>query len=381
MKNYQLSAKDLAAFFEKVLSNNLRLIAPIKVKQNESQNVTKLKNKAHILFREIPSKDDLKNIVIDAYTDMSAKEIFFPRSEPVIEYTNKKSGVVIKDIDPQAKETVLFGARPCDAFGFSLLERLFSWDYDDPFFLKRREKTTVISLGCTSPLESCFCTSVGLSPMNTEGSDILFTPMSNNNNDKEDRYLVEVITPRGEKLIESIIGISSDLKNIFTEGNSLVQAKAAFENKVKEQMKRKEDFKDITEILKYKFDDSQLESETYRCLGCGVCSMVCPTCHCFDIVDEGEASHGYRMKNWDSCSFALFTKHGGGHNPRDMQFKRCRQRYMHKLHYYREKFADALCVGCGRCVKACPVNLDIYSVVYNLKKAYANNKNKEDKEK
>ncbi|MBF0363170.1 MAG: 4Fe-4S dicluster domain-containing protein [Oligoflexia bacterium] len=369
MKNYQLAAKDLETFFERILSSNLKLVAPVST----TQHIANLKSKTQILFKEIPTKEDIKKIISDTYTDMSAKEVFFPQSEPVIEYTHKKGGAVdIKDVEPTLKETVLFGSRPCDAFGFSLLEKLFSWDYDDPFFLKRRDKTTVISMGCTSPLESCFCTSVGLSPMSNIGSDILFTPVDNG-----ERYLIEVVTPRGEKLIETINGAvtsTTTRQSIFTDGNTLVQNKNILEGKVKEQMKRKEDFKDISDILKDKFDDSQLESETYRCLGCGVCSMVCPTCHCFDIVDEGESSHGYRMKNWDSCSFALFTKHGGGHNPRDLQFKRCRQRYMHKLHYYREKFADALCVGCGRCVRACPVNLDIYSVVYNLKKAYANKK-------
>ena len=85
-----------------------------------------------------------------------------------------------------------------------------------------------------------------------------------------------------------------------------------------------------------------------RCHGCGVCAAVCPSCHCFDIVDEGDARGGSRCKNWDSCSFALFTLHTSGHNPRETQPARYRQRVLHKFRYIPERFDLTACVGCGR---------------------------------
>jgi ferredoxin len=103
------------------------------------------------------------------------------------------------------------------------------------------------------------------------------------------------------------------------------------------------------------------------CLGCAQCAFVCPTCHCFDIVDEQSGSTtGRRAKNWDACQFSLFTKHASGHNPRDNQEKRYRQRISHKFKYYMDKFDEILCTGCGRCARGCPVSLDILQIVEEI---------------
>ena len=90
---------------------------------------------------------------------------------------------------------------------------------------------------------------------------------------------------------------------------------------------------------------------------------VCPTCWCFDIQDEVRGKNGKRLRNWDSCMYPLFTLHGSGHNPRGTKLQRVRQRFMHKLKYYVDKYDDGIqCSGCGRCVRLCPVNIDIRRV-------------------
>ncbi len=103
-----------------------------------------------------------------------------------------------------------------------------------------------------------------------------------------------------------------------------------------------------------------------RCLGCGTCTYLCPTCHCFDIAEEATNNIGQRVRNWDSCMFDLFTLHASGHNPRDLQRQRLRQRVMHKFSYTVDRYNQPFCVGCGRCVNRCPVNIDIREILGEL---------------
>ena len=114
------------------------------------------------------------------------------------------------------------------------------------------------------------------------------------------------------------------------------------------------------------FDDEFWRELALRCAGCGTCAYICPTCHCFDIVDETRLGEGVRRKNWDSCQFGLFTKHASGHNPRGDASARFRQRVMHKFKYYVDNFGSTLCVGCGRCVRSCPVGQSLLEVLTEI---------------
>lgn len=128
------------------------------------------------------------------------------------------------------------------------------------------------------------------------------------------------------------------------------------------------DLKKIKAWLDEHFEDPYWETIATRCAGCGVCAFVCPACHCFDIVDEGTEKKGSRRKSWDACGFRKFTQHASGHNPRDLQPKRYRNRIMHKFKYYEDKFGQTLCTGCGRCIRACPVGIDIAAVLSDINK-------------
>ena len=119
------------------------------------------------------------------------------------------------------------------------------------------------------------------------------------------------------------------------------------------------------------FEEEVWETITNNCLGCGACTYLCPTCHCFDITDEINGSgEGIRLRSWDSCQYSLFTKHASGHNPRVNKKQRMRQRIMHKFSYTVEKNEAIFCVGCGRCVHHCPVNLDIRDMLTTLNALY-----------
>jgi formate hydrogenlyase subunit 6/NADH:ubiquinone oxidoreductase subunit I len=116
---------------------------------------------------------------------------------------------------------------------------------------------------------------------------------------------------------------------------------------------------EVTAHLSKAFDHPLWNDASFRCLGCGACAYVCPLCSCFDIQDEGTSKKGERLRCWDSCGFSLFTLHTSGHNPRKMQSDRWRQRVMHKFSYMPERYELLGCVGCGRCSRACPADMNI----------------------
>jgi ferredoxin len=108
------------------------------------------------------------------------------------------------------------------------------------------------------------------------------------------------------------------------------------------------------------------------CVGCGACAFLCPTCHCFDIQEETRGMDGARVRVWDTCQFDLFTRHASGHNPRTSQKERARQRIMHKFNYGVGRFHIPFCVGCGRCIAACPAHNDVRQIlkeIHDLAKA------------
>jgi ferredoxin len=120
------------------------------------------------------------------------------------------------------------------------------------------------------------------------------------------------------------------------------------------------DLDGINEKLEKNLLSSLWENLALPCVGCGICTYLCPTCHCFDISDEtGRGRSGIRLRTWDSCQYPQFTLHTSGHNPRPLRYQRMRQRIMHKFSYTVANTGRIFCVGCGRCIENCPVNLDI----------------------
>jgi ferredoxin len=278
----------------------------------------------------------------------SAKEVFFPLSETILSYEKDKGGACVHDPDMgRFPETVLVGALPCDAAAPQIMDAVFSWDYDDEFYLQRRRLTTIIGIACTSADDACFCTMVGLSPTETKGSDLFLTPLEGGG------FAVKAVTDKGGGLFDRFPDLFSETAEVTAvppaapEGGPVDLAK-------------------VKAWLEEHFEDDIWEDVAARCAGCGACAFICPACHCFDIVDEGTEASGVRRKNWDACAFGKFTHHASGHNPRDLQPKRYRNRFMHKFKYYDDKFGKTLCTGCGRCIRACPVGIDIKAILEEI---------------
>jgi sulfhydrogenase subunit beta (sulfur reductase) len=279
----------------------------------------------------------------DGKPRQSLKEFFFPDREVLFQYRSSENAIELTPPPVLDRARVIVGSRPCDAASLPILDKLFAWDYLDRSYLERRQNTTIISLACEEPCRACFCVSVGGSPADIEGSDLLLTPLG-------DVYHVLVVTQRGGALVEKYAQ--------FFEASSKVhnRARARVEDQCRDKIVKQLD----TEALRHalQFDSPAWEALTLQCIDCAVCTFLCPTCHCFDIQDEGGVDQGSRVRLWDSCARHDFTEMAA-HQPRPTHFRRYRQRLMHKFKYYPENFGRVLCVGCGRCIEYCPVGVDI----------------------
>ena len=227
---------------------------------------------------------------------LSVKNLVFPKVENLLYYSNTKTENSVTQVDTdKIEEVVLWGAHPCDTEAFGILRSIFCWDINDEFFLKRLEKTLVIGLSCKSSDEYCFCTSTGLAPDSSNGSDILLTPLENGH------FKAEILSEKGN----NIVGSHPELFENYSKEKILVA-----------EVKKKFSHEKVTEKLAAAFEHPFWIENSLRCIGCGACAYVCPTCACFDIQDEAKGKNGRRYRSWDSCGFGLFTLHTSGHNPR-----------------------------------------------------------------
>jgi ferredoxin len=272
----------------------------------------------------------------------SVKSFFLPPQERLFAFQGQGRHVALVPMSLPLARQVVLAARPCDAAALPILDHVFNWDYHDTFFNRRRELTTVVTLACRQHDEHCFCTSVGLGPDSTDGADVLLVPA------RDDLLEVRYVTEKGRELLEQWTVESEE------EGAAGPGPELCF------------DLPRVRERLAGDVQELEWQRLTRSCLGCGACAHNCPTCHCFDIVDQTTHDGGYRVRNWDTCQTALYSQHASGHNPRAHQSQRQRNRITHKFQTYPEKFGPLLCTGCGACGRNCAVGLGLRPILQQL---------------
>jgi len=322
-------------FISKILKKE-RLSGFLERLVRDRQVFAPVKKGEVILIREIDSPSQ----VILEYRNAkeSPKSVFFPQRETLFRYRAEKG-------------RVLFGIRTCDARGLLLLDKVFGGGCSDPYYTDKRRDTVVVSLGCVEPNTACFCLSMGGGPCSAEGSDVLLLDLG-------DRYIAEAVSEKGAALLEDQAFEEGDEKSLSLAEKNRKKAEASMQPVAKKE--------NLGEELERLFSEPVWKDLAESCLSCGICTYLCPTCHCFDLCDEAAGQAGERIRVWDSCQFPLFTQQASGFNPRPTVKERFRQRIMHKFSYLPETQAMLGCVGCGRCVTECPVNLDIREVVTSL---------------
>ncbi|MFH2129206.1 MAG: 4Fe-4S dicluster domain-containing protein [bacterium] len=289
------------------------------------------------------------------------KQFLLPNGDIIFHYHGDSHGSEENRFSPASddRNIVVLGVKPCDARSVGLNAMALLSDSSNPYqdsgFQQRQQNLIVIGLGCLSPCADGFCSSVGGSPADETGMDLIFFDLG-------DSFQVKVLTEKGARL--------TPVKQLQPAAEADIKRLSDLVDTGRKTFAATDDPK-----INYAEDDINIlfnlplwEELAERCLNCGICTHLCPTCYCFDLLDHGNEKQGYRFRVLDSCMYQLFTQHASGYNPRKSKASRIRQRFMHKLRYYPENFdRQVACVGCGRCVRYCPVNIDIREVASQIR--------------
>ncbi len=320
----KVNKEEFKKFFNKI-KKEYNIAAPVLMEKGKKELI------------EYGYVDDFNDIIWDHQPDSSPKNIIFPQNNLL---GNDFEGHPAYD---EKQSTLVLGVRSCDLEAVKVLDQVFIEDdmYVDESYKKRREKTIMVGISCPERQGSCFCDSLGLDPVESDYAPIYLFK-------EGDDFWIKVKDIDYEDIFSDLPkGEPAELEKLIEKRRDKF-AKSSFELDIPIPLPEKEMFEaDIWEEM------------AEKCLGCGVCTYYCPTCYCFNFFWEGEDEESTKYKSWDSCMFASYSVHASGHNPRDGKDKRYRNRIMHKFSYHPLNYEGLGCVGCGRCIDRCPVNLDI----------------------
>ena len=317
---------------------------------------------SHALYLPVDTKagaayqkwDETKKLSDALNTVRSAKDFFFPQNENLMDFKVEGKNIDIIDTRSECEDFVVFGVRACDVKSFEVLDRVFLAEPCDSYYKNRREHGVIMSLACTKPAETCFCGTFGIDAKEPEGDVVCWKT--------DDALYMNAVSEKGKAIVESLSSLTEE-----TDGSAVEEQKKQTAERLAKLP--------LAELSADAFGDGKT-SEFFNapewselsesCLGCGTCTFVCPTCQCYDIKDFNTGHGVKRFRCWDSCMYSEFTKMSAG-QPRLTQLERFRQRFMHKLVYYPTN-NDGLfsCVGCGRCVSKCPIQMNIVKVMKKL---------------
>jgi ferredoxin len=307
-----LEKKEFNNFIKKLMKK-AEVIAPVK------KEITK--------FDIIKSPDE---IYLKDITLMPLKEFFIPEGEVMFEFKSNKI------IPPTKKEKkrIIFGMRNCDLNALLVLDRVMF----DPLYIEKRKNTAVIGVFCENPDEYCFCNSMNLA----ENYDLFFYP-------EAEKYYISVGSKKGALLVK---GLKNADKEVIKQPKN---TKKLFDKSIEKDYK-----------------NSLWDTDIEKCLSCAACTIYCPTCNCFDIKDiTSLESNGARTRKQASCQLKSFSQVGGGKVFRDTRASRFKHFVYHKIVFYKKRFGNYMCVGCGRCLRVCPTKIDWVDTINETKSSEA----------
>ncbi|MGC9367265.1 MAG: 4Fe-4S dicluster domain-containing protein [bacterium] len=327
MKNYFLSEQDLNNFITKLM-DSYPVIAPVA-------------KKSRFVFEELKSPEQLR-LDYDT-TILPPKKVFFPPQQDLLTFDQDS----LEDcIDP--REKVLLGVHPYDIKAISFTDQLFSENHYDNNYMANRKSTIIIGSNVQNHYAHAFF-GTQAQGVKLQGHDLFMTKIDGG-------YVVEVLTDKGEKLIN--LGNFKNAKE--TQITKAAEVNRQADENCPEKLKYSET--EIKEKVRAAFESDIWEELSKRCFSCSSCNIVCPTCYCFDVQDQWniDQKSGFRFRRWDGClsiDFSEVSVQGGTENFRETPASRYRHRAMRKLVYLNDKLGSPLCVGCGRCSGACTADI------------------------
>jgi len=280
-----------------------------------------------------------------------AKEFLFPLRE--------LAAVFPEPVSPkQVKPFAVVGLKACDLRSVEILDKVFmEKDFEDPFYIARRERMFAVSSDCSSPGESCFCNILTGKPYPENGFDL-------NVSHVPDGFLIQPGSPKGKSFLFAHAALFGEVPD------ALVAERARFREAAQTQLvQATRDFPfdaPVGEIVERGYTSAVFDEQARTCVECQACTRICPTCHCFYLYDTKQQDYFAKMKMWDSCMRIGHAQVAGGANPRKMLGDRLRHRLMHKFAYFFERYGIDMCVGCGRCIDAETGDVDIRTVLKKL---------------
>jgi len=283
------------------------------------------------------------------------------QSQPVKSFISHSRETVFSasERENNPKPFIIAGVKGCDLKSFALQDFVFAQgDTEDPSYVKNRDNALIIGNDCTYARQTCFCLAMDAAPYPEKDFDLSLSPV-------EDRFVVEVGTEKGAALAEKY-------RMFFKPPNDAdIETRAKNREKVSEEVRRyvdargTPDTKTVKGAVKRNYSNIPLWQDfASTCVECGACNLVCPTCHCFLLFDEKDQGNARRVRIWDSCLYKTFARVAGGANPRRHLYERLRNRFDKKFEFFPEVMNGYFaCTGCGRCIEACPGDIDIREVL------------------